>query len=235
MGASCIITLGGDGTNKAVAKECGDIPLIPLSTGTNNVFPMMLEGSVAGFAAAVADKDQGQQFLKLKQTKKLSVYKNGVLVDIALIDVSISGERFIGSRALWDLESIREIFVTVAKPHSIGMSAIAGSFFPISEEDPKGLYLRLAPEGPLETWAAIAPGLIRCVKIDGYGEIGLEERINIKTTTGVIALDGERELTFGKGDKVVISLSRNGPKVVDVEATLRAAAEGGFFRGRGWQ
>ena len=38
MGAGCIITLGGDGTNRAVARGCGTVPLIPISTGTNNVF-----------------------------------------------------------------------------------------------------------------------------------------------------------------------------------------------------
>ena len=38
-GVDCIITLGGDGTNRMVAKACGDIPLVPISTGTNNVFP----------------------------------------------------------------------------------------------------------------------------------------------------------------------------------------------------
>ena len=38
-GVGCIVTLGGDGTNRVVAKECGDIPIMPISTGTNNVFP----------------------------------------------------------------------------------------------------------------------------------------------------------------------------------------------------
>ena len=34
----CIITMGGDGTNRMVAKGC-EVPLLPISTGTNNVFP----------------------------------------------------------------------------------------------------------------------------------------------------------------------------------------------------
>ncbi|MBC8246772.1 MAG: NAD(+)/NADH kinase, partial [Deltaproteobacteria bacterium] len=45
---NCIITLGGDGTNRAVAKGCGNIPIVAISTGTNNVFPDMIEGTVAG-------------------------------------------------------------------------------------------------------------------------------------------------------------------------------------------
>src|SRR5260370_35803783 len=54
MGAGCIITLGGDGTNRAVARGCGAVPLIPISTGTNNVFPTFLEGTIAGMAAGLA-------------------------------------------------------------------------------------------------------------------------------------------------------------------------------------
>ncbi|MDY7040901.1 MAG: NAD(+)/NADH kinase, partial [Chloroflexota bacterium] len=53
MQVGCIVTLGGDGTNRVVAKGCGDIPLMPISTGTNNVFPEMVEGTIAGMAAGV--------------------------------------------------------------------------------------------------------------------------------------------------------------------------------------
>src|SRR3712207_5648851 len=34
QGAGCIITLGGDGTNRVVSKGCGEVPLVPISTGT---------------------------------------------------------------------------------------------------------------------------------------------------------------------------------------------------------
>src|SRR5262245_5353705 len=52
-GARCIVTLGGDGTNRAVARGCGDLPLMPISTGTNNVFPIMIEATTAGLAAGL--------------------------------------------------------------------------------------------------------------------------------------------------------------------------------------
>ena len=50
-GADCIITLGGDGTVRVAAKGAGEIPLIPISTGTNNVIPEFIEGTIAGLAA----------------------------------------------------------------------------------------------------------------------------------------------------------------------------------------
>jgi hypothetical protein len=52
-GARCIVTLGGDGTNRAVARACGHVPLMPISTGTNNVFPLMIEATTAGLAAGL--------------------------------------------------------------------------------------------------------------------------------------------------------------------------------------
>ena len=50
LGVGCVVVLGGDGTSRAVAKGIKKVPLLPLSTGTNNVYPEMLEGTVAGMA-----------------------------------------------------------------------------------------------------------------------------------------------------------------------------------------
>ena len=36
MGGDCLVTLGGDGTNRAAAKGCAATPLVARSTGTNN-------------------------------------------------------------------------------------------------------------------------------------------------------------------------------------------------------
>ena len=53
LGVDCIVTLGGDGTNRALAKTAGTTPILPLSTGTNNVFPYMIESTLAGLAAGI--------------------------------------------------------------------------------------------------------------------------------------------------------------------------------------
>lgn len=75
-GAGCIVTLGGDGTNRMVAKSCGDVPLLPISTGTNNVFPFFLEGTIAGLAAgAVAQGYAGAD--AVYRSKRLTVFRNG--------------------------------------------------------------------------------------------------------------------------------------------------------------
>ncbi len=51
-GVDVLIVLGGDGTSRVVSKRCGEVPILPVSTGTNNVFPEMIEGTLAGMAAA---------------------------------------------------------------------------------------------------------------------------------------------------------------------------------------
>ena len=38
----CIVILGGDGTTRVVSKGCGDVPILPVSTGTNNVIPSFI-------------------------------------------------------------------------------------------------------------------------------------------------------------------------------------------------
>ena len=56
--ANCVVvlTLGGDGTNRAFALGWRDAPLLPISTGTNNVFPRFVEATVAGAAAGLDRK-----------------------------------------------------------------------------------------------------------------------------------------------------------------------------------
>jgi predicted polyphosphate/ATP-dependent NAD kinase len=56
LGVGCIIVLGGDGTSRAAAKGIKETPLLPISTGTNNVYPQMIEGTIAGIAAAMVAK-----------------------------------------------------------------------------------------------------------------------------------------------------------------------------------
>ena len=49
-GVRTFIVLGGDGTSRIVSREFPEAALMPLSTGTNNVFPFMVEASLAGAA-----------------------------------------------------------------------------------------------------------------------------------------------------------------------------------------
>ncbi len=73
-GARVIVSLGGDGTNRVLAKGASNVPLVPISTGTNNVFPAMVEATVAGLAAgAIAsgsvDCQRGHEALQVDRDR----------------------------------------------------------------------------------------------------------------------------------------------------------------------
>ncbi len=223
-GASCIVTLGGDGTNRAVAKQCGDIPLMPLSTGTNNVFPMMLEGTVAGLAAGVVATGLADVERSVSRHTRLEVFFDGELKDIALVDIAVSTERFVGARAIWDMATVYELFLTRAEPTSIGLSAIGAQLRMTLADEPVGLYVRLG-EGAGEVMAAVAPGLVRTVGVSEWRAVeagGSGVSVDLRPAT--IALDGERAFSLPAASKVEVRLGLNGPRVIDPARALALAA-----------
>src|SRR5215203_6055919 len=105
-GAVAVVVLGGDGTSRIVARHCAaDLPLCALSTGTNNAFPELREATVAGMATGlVATGRLGGDGL-VRRAKRLRVEVNGgAVVDSALVDVAVTADRWVGSRALWRVE-----------------------------------------------------------------------------------------------------------------------------------
>ena len=104
QGVDCVITLGGDGTNRAVAKGSCDIPMVAISTGTNNVFPVMVEGTTAGMAAGLVASGAVPLEEAAVRSKTIAVIVDGEDRDIALVDVALSKERFVATRAIWDMK-----------------------------------------------------------------------------------------------------------------------------------
>ena len=229
-GAQCLLILGGDGTHRVVAKGCDAIPLVPISTGTNNVFPQMIEGTVAGLAAGLYACHAPQLDGVILPTKRLEIWRDGALQDIALVDVAVSEQQFVGARALWDVSGIQEVFLTQGTPNNIGLSSIAGWSHPITVEDPVGLHMSLG-SGGRQIRAPIAPGLIVPVGISRERLIQPGERIPIRHAPAMLALDGERELLVRQGERWEVALSWDGPKVLDVGRTLFLAQRQGLHHG----
>jgi predicted polyphosphate/ATP-dependent NAD kinase len=228
-GAQCLLILGGDGTHRAVAKASDTVPLVPISTGTNNVFPQMIEGTVAGLAAGLYACHAPQLDGVISPTKRLEIWRDGALQDIALVDVAVSAQQFVGARALWDVSGIQEIFLTQGTPNNIGLSSIAGWSHPITVEDQVGLHISLG--GGRQIQAPIAPGLIVPVGISRERLIQPGERIPIRHAPAMLALDGERELLVRPGERWEVALSWDGPKVLDVGRTLLLAQRQGLHHG----
>ncbi|MCH8061269.1 MAG: NAD(+)/NADH kinase [Chloroflexi bacterium] len=227
-GVGCIVTLGGDGTNRVVAKGIEDVPLVPVSTGTNNVFPAMVEGTLAGLAAGLVALGLVDARKTTVRSKRLEVYVDDEYRDMALVDVAVSMERFVGARALWDIDTIHELFLSRAEPSSIGLSAIGGQLRPVGITEKVGLHLELGPGGPSVT-APIAPGVVIQVDVKRWAELKVGERVSVGLRRGTIALDGERTFSLRGNEKVEVCLSSQGPRVVDIDAALTEASLGGVL------
>ena len=228
QGAACIITLGGDGTNRAVAKGNGSVPILPISTGTNNVFPFMVEGTIAGLAAGLL----AGKLIPVEESTFLStqleVVLDGKVVDLALVDAVVYNDVFMASRAVWNMDKVRQIFLNRAKPDSIGLSSIGGLIHPIEAEEPQCLYLEIGRKGQPVT-APVAPGIIEKVFINTEKVMKMGEEVKIGFTPSVLALDGEREVEVRKGQYAAVRLGKGGPVVVDVGRTMSAAMKRKVF------
>ncbi len=236
LGALVIITLGGDGTNRVVAKGCGDVPLVPVSTGTNNVFPRMVEGTLAGIAAGliatgIARNRPGYPRI-IKRAPRLEILIDGEPADSALIDVVSSHQAWIGARALWEPAHLREIVLSRVNSSTIGMASIGGALFPRACDGCSGAWIAIG-EREDAAWtvtAPIAPGLLREIPVRDAKLFAHGERVTLARGPCTIALDGERELEIrDRQTELSVRLDPGGPRVVDVDAALAAGSAAGAF------
>lgn len=209
-GVRAIVVLGGDGTHRVVAKACGDVPICALSTGTNNAFPEMREATVAGLAAGLVATGQASG---VRRELALEVEVDGVR-DLALVDLAVSRERFVGARALWRADSITELFVTHARPSAVGLSAIAGMLAPGAD----GVHVLLGA-GP-QLRVALAPGLVAPVGIASFRRLALGEPVVVPPGPGCLALDGEREIERRDGTAPATVRLVDGPFCIEVDTVM---------------
>lgn len=229
LGVGCIVTLGGDGTNRIVAKGCGDVPLVPISTGTNNVFPQMVEATIAGLAAGLVATHAVPHAEVVHRRPRLDIWLNDELHDQALIDVVASTEQWIGARALWNPHQLSEIVLSRVSATEIGMCGLGGLLFPEACGTSEGVHIRVG-EGGRSILAALAPGLIHEVPVTEAHLVAEHGRVRLQAHTTVLALDGERETELSAVEsKVEIVLNPDGPRVVHIAEALREGARQGIF------
>lgn len=229
LSAGCIVTLGGDGTNRMVANGCGAVPLVAISTGTNNVFPRMVEGTIAGLAAglvATAAIPVGQATRRLP---RLDVSVDGEPRDSALIDVVTSCHAWIGARAIWNPAYLREIVLSRIAPSEIGTCGLGGLLFPGAAGSDAGVHV-VVGEGGRRVLAPLAPGLLRIVPIASARLLRLGESVALSAEPCMVALDGEREFEILKGgQRLTVEFNPAGPWVVAIDAAVQAGAMAGVF------
>jgi hypothetical protein len=225
-GVRAIVVVGGDGTHRVVAKHAGEIPLCTLSTGTNNAFPELREATVAGIATGLVATGL---VTGARREKMLCVARNGEpRAECALVDAALVAEPFVGSRAVWRVGEVSELFVAFARPDAVGLSAIAGQLEPVERDAPYGLRVRLAdPErAPIVLRVPIAPGLVVRVGVAHHERMEPGRRYGLERVYGSLALDGERELELTPEDEIALTLEE-GPVRIDVGWVMAQAARRG--------
>jgi hypothetical protein len=188
----------------------------------------MVEGTLAGIAAGVTALNASKRDDFARQVSRIEIKRGQELVDISLVDVVVSKPAFIASRAIWDVSSVKEIFLARADPGTIGFSSIGGHLSNLPFSDGKGVHITVGP-GKLKVMAPIAPGLIRWVPIKSYRVFGPGEDVAIQQVPAVIALDGEREHFEKRGNQTTVRLNPKGPWVVDVSRALGKASAQRLF------
>lgn len=231
-GVSLILVLGGDGTHRIVAAECGRTPLVALSTGTNNAFPQMFEPTLAGLAGGLVAVGMLSCHDVCRVNKILHVTVNGTPHPPALVDVAVSRRPWVGSRALWSAADLECIYLCFGEPTAIGLSSLGGLTRQTRRTDPWGLRIAVASDpggASMRVRVPLAPGLIADVDLHAVSEIQPGQAHSVTDCRGTIAIDGEREIEFDINDRIDISLSMAGPITVDLQRTMQCAARMGLF------
>ncbi len=226
-GVRTIVSLGGDGTNRAMVRASCDYHLIPLSTGTNNVFPELVEPTIAGMVAAL--QARGQLPERLSRRAKVLHVRSPRGNDVGLIDAVLLERDHVGNLLPFDAGRLKQILLTRAEPDAIGMSPIGGLIQPVYADDDGGLLLHMGPGG-YELEAPLSPGSFQSVQVKSVTPIQMGVAVPFRGK-GVLALDGDRDHRLEIHESAVVEIRRDGPMIIDVRASMRhAVAEGMIAR-----
>lgn len=236
-GCGAVVALGGDGTSRAIAQAWPDVRLLPLSTGTNNVFPFEVEATVAGAAAGLVASGRLALEDAAERAKVALVRCDDGRESMALIDVALLVDDHPGSLLQADPEKLARVLLTRAEPASVGLSPVGGLLMPCGASDAFAVEVRTRPEpSPERTGkslrAPISPGLYATVGLEGVERVALDETL-CWTGPGLLAFDGDREIVLAPGAEARLRVTRAGPWVIDPFRALRAAASQGLFRDLG--
>jgi hypothetical protein len=145
------------------------------------------------------------------------------------VDVAVSTERHVATRAIWDPATVTRLFCAFAEPDAVGLSSVLGQLSPVARHEPHGVTARIAAGAARQVLAPIAPGLVVPVGVSEIQRLDAGVVHRIDEPAGVIAVDGERELTFEPGQRAEVRLLADGPRCVDVPAVLAASARLGLL------
>jgi hypothetical protein len=232
-GCAVLLVLGGDGTNRIVASAWPEATIVPLSTGTNNVFPEAVEATLAGSAAGLVASGRVAVDEVAHRSKLVWVRTPDGRELLAVIDAVLVRDDHAGSVLPFEPAKIRRVVLSRAEPDAVGMSPIGGLLLPSRKQDDFGVVVDCtAPDdGGRPLLAPISPGLFRTAYVKDVRRVELDQAVKLEGP-GLLEFDGDREIVLAPGEVAEARVVRNGPRVIEVARTLSLAAERGLYLDR---
>ena len=217
--AGAVIVLGGDGTCRDVAIGWPQAPMLPISTGTNNVFPRSLDGTSAGTAAALIARGIVPLAKAAHQAQRV-VIEGDDIDETALVEVALIDADFVGARAVQDGTKVKAVVACIADPATTGLSSLAGPDSIRSTRSVPGGVAIETGAGDTSVRVPLSPGAFTSIDIAAMTRLQVGDTFAM-TGPGILAFDGERDLRLNADQTVHARVSPDGPWVIDVDQTLR--------------
>jgi hypothetical protein len=221
-GAGCVVTYGGDGTNRAVVAGWPDAVIVPLPGGTNNAFALCVDPTAAGLAAGLYATGPERFAASARATVRLSIAVGGRSEETAISDAALVTDEWVGAHAIWEPSRLVEAVVVNGDPAVPGLSGVAGMLMPIDRARSRGVHMRFGAPGRT-ILAPIGPGRLVPLDVREVSPLERGEAIEMRGP-GTLALDGEREIVLRRQEPVRVRVADDGLRVLDAAGLLRAHA-----------
>lgn len=227
-GATAVLTIGGDGTNRAVAMGWPEAVFLPLPGGTNNAFCQRIDPTAAGQAIGLYARHPTHFEADVVRHPYLQL-KLGDHTTVALVDIALVRAGWVGAHAIWEPEALAEAIVSRSDPTVPGLAGVAGAVRPLPAGTPHGVHLVFDPRGH-RIQGQLGPGQVVELGLQAATVFGAGDWILMPTAPAAshdaltLAFDGEREIVLEAGDQAVVHLVLPGVQVLDGSAVLRRAA-----------
>jgi len=182
--------------------------------GTNNVYPLLAEPTIAGLVAGLyateqlpaPDSSESVERELATRSKVLHLALPDGSTDVALIDAVLLRNDHVGNLLPFAADKLAQVFLSRAEPEAVGMSPIGGYIEVVGEQDDHGMLVHL----------------------------GGDQRIPFATPVlfrgpGVLACDGDRDHKLVDGATARVQLLRDGPWVPRLTDAMRYATEMGIM------
>lgn len=214
--------MGGDGTVRDVAMNVGRTPVLALSTGTNNVVPTPVEGTVAGGALALYASGAVDDAVTTEHTMVAATIRgdDSERTVRGVATLGIVDRSFVGTRAVLDPSEYLGGVVSRASQGEVGLSGIVGGCLSLSPDEADGAGVFVDEDASRSVRAITMPGVVDSVGIEQCERMAPGETIEIPVDEAVISVDGERHVEVqnatieaGPVDETV--------RLIDVDAVYR--------------